>query len=172
MFLRNVFIFILLFVPATVITATDGYPQDEIAETESMRGVDGVGIRIDEVDSKAAADGLSKDKILSAVSDELKKAGIKVLSTAETAEAKGKPTLYVSINTIKHPGDVYSFSVNVSFDQLVMLARNQKIQLMSPTWSVLGTGASIPENLGSDAEKYVLLMVQKFIEDFKVANAK
>ena len=163
---------ILLFVPAAVITVTNSYSQDEIAETESMRGVEGVGIRIDEVDPKAAADGLSKDKILSAVSGELKKAGIKVLSAAETAEAKGKPTLYVSINTIKHPGDVYSFSVNVSFDQLVMLARNQKTQLMSPTWSVLGTGASIPENLGSDAEKYVLLMVQKFIEDFKEANPK
>jgi hypothetical protein len=168
---RNVLILILLFVPA-VITATDSYSQDEVAETESMKGVGGVGIRIDEVDPKAAADGLSKDKILSAVSNELKKAGIKVLSSAETAAAKGKPTLFVSINTIKHPGDVYSFTVSVSLDQLVMLVRNQKIQLMSPTWTVLGTGASIPENLGSDVEKYVQLMVQKFIDDFKEANPK
>jgi hypothetical protein len=166
---KNVLIFILLFVPV-VITVTDSYSQDEVAETESMRGVDGVGIRIDEIDPKAAADGLNRDKILSAVSDELKKAGIKVLSSNETAQAKGKPTLYVSINTIKHPGDVYSFTVSVSLDQLVTLVRNQKRQLMSPTWSVLGTGASIPENLGSDAEKYVLLMVQKFIDDFKEAN--
>lgn len=168
---RNVLVLIFLFVPA-VITVTESYSQDEVAETESMKGVDGVGVRVDEIDPKAAADGLNKDKILSAVSDELKKAGIKVLSTAETTQAKGKPTLYVSINTIKHPGDVYSFTVSVSFDQLVTLVRNQKIQLMSPTWTVLGTGASIPANLGADAEKYVQLMVQKFIDDFKVANPK
>lgn len=167
---KIIFIFIISFVPA-MITVNDSYSQDEVAETESMRGVDGFGIRIDKVDPKAAADGLDRDKILSAVSNELKKAGIKVLNSAETAAAKGKPTLYVSINTIKHPGDVYSFTVSVSFDQLVTLVRNQKIRLMSPTWSVLGTGASIPDNLGADVEKYVLLMVQKFVDDFKKVNS-
>lgn len=163
---------ILLMLISTAIPFTKSYSQGSVEEILSIKGIEGVGVRVDEIDPEAAADGLNGDKLSSAVSNALKKAGIKVLSAAESASAPGKPVLFVSVNTIKHTGDVYSFTVSLRLEQLVTLVRDQSIKMIAPTWSVLGTGASIPEGLGPDVEKYVGLMVQKFIEDFKQANSK
>lgn len=66
----------------------------------------------------------------------------------------------------------YSFTVNLGLEQIVIPARNQDIKLRSPTWSVIGTGASLPEDLDSDIEKYVKILVDRFIEQYKSVNIK
>lgn len=44
------------------------------------------------------------------------------------------------------------------------------IEVTAPAWSALGTGAAPSEDLGEDVEKYVKLLADRFIEDYKAVN--
>ncbi|MEQ9619290.1 MAG: hypothetical protein RIG61_08965 [Deltaproteobacteria bacterium] len=171
MFGRNFFVSIFLIVSVFIISASVA-AQDLPKEIISLKGIDGVGVEIEEIDPDAQKDGLNGDELASTVTESLGGAGIKVLSKAELNGSVGAPSLFVNINTIKHSGGVYSFTVNIGLEQVVFLARNLDIKLEAPTWSIIGTGASLPEDLDSDVGKYVKILVDSFIEQYKLANTK
>ncbi len=169
MFGKKILCFCLMFA-LLMFTAAVGSSREAAPEIESMRGLGGIGVEIDEIDPEAVNDGLNGDKLLVTVTQALKGAGIKVVAKNELSAVKGTPSLFVNINTIKHSGGVYSFTVNIGLGQLVTLARDPGIKVIAPTWSVLGTGASLPEDLSTDVEKYVKLLVDRFVEDYKAVN--
>ncbi len=168
---KNFFVSIFLIASIFIISA-GVIAQDLPAEIKSLKGIDGVGVEVEEMDTEALKDGLNGDALESIVTQSLSGAGIKVLSEASVSASKGAPSLFVSINTIKHSGGVYSFTVNLGLEQVVFLARNPDIKLKAPTWSVIGTGASLPEDLNSDVGKYVKILVDRFIEQYKSVNIK
>jgi len=124
----------------------------------------------EDVSTVAANDGLNKSELVTDAIQGLKSSGIKVLTDQQISSAPGKPTLVISVNTLKHAGGVYSYTVSLSLDQTVYLERNAAIKLESPTWSVLATGACLPEELNTDVKTYVKLLLQQFIEDYKLTN--
>lgn len=168
---KNFFVSIFLIASVFIISASV-IAQDLPSEIKSLKDIDGVGVEIEEIDPEAQKDGLNGEALASIVTQSLTAAGIKVLSEAEIHGSNGAPSLFVSINTIKHSGGVYSFTVNLGLEQIVFLARNQDIKLKAPTWSVIGTGASLPEDLDSDVGKYVKIQVDRFIEQYKSVNIK
>lgn len=153
-----------------LITAASVYSQQGIPETESLKGLGGIGVMIDDIDPVAVKDGLDADQLKSSVTEALRNGGIKILDPTEMKSTSGQPRIAVYINTIKHSGGVYSFTVSVSLDQIVLLERNQQIKEIVPTWSVLGTGASLPEDLNEDINVYVKQLVGQFVKDYKQVN--
>ena len=153
-----------------LITAASVYSQQGIPETESLKGLGGIGVMIDDIDPVAVKDGLDADQLKSSVTEGLRNGGIKILDPTEMKSTSGQPRIVVYINTIKHSGGVYSFTVSVSLDQIVLLERNQQIKEIVPTWSVLGTGASLPEDLNEDINVYVKQLVGQFVKDYKQVN--
>jgi len=151
-----------------------GYSLSQSAESEvnTLKGLQGVGVAVEDIDAEAVTDGLDKAKLLAAVTQKLKKAKIKVYTDMELPTVSGQPTLVVNINTVKHPGPIYIFTAALDFNQIVILKRNKGLTAVSPTWSVLTTGGSVPEDLIDKVQSFIDPMVDSFIADYKRANPK
>ena len=148
------------------------YSQDKVSETSSLKGIAAIGVVVDDVDRDAVNDGLNKPEIATAVIQQLKRGGVKVVTGNELASVPGQPRLVVYINTIKHSGGVYSFTVSLSLDQMMILQRDASMSMIAPSWSLLGTGASLPEDLNGDINEYTKLLVDQFIKDYNSANKR
>ncbi|MEE9214724.1 MAG: hypothetical protein V3U54_08035 [Thermodesulfobacteriota bacterium] len=107
----------------------------------------GVGIEIDLDSPEAKKDGLNSQRLRQAVVKALKDANVKVISKLNIDKAPGKPKLVVLINPVKHSGGMYSFTFIVSLDQEVNLSRDLNLKGTASTWSVVATGAALPEDL-------------------------
>ena len=137
---------------------------------KTLSGITGVAVSGEEVSSEAVQDGLNKSALVTDTIQFLKSSGVNVLTDQELNSAPGRPTLVISVNTLKHAGGVYSYTVSLSLDQIVTLERNPGIRGSAPTWFVLATGACLPEELNADVGAYVRELAQQFVTDYKLAN--
>ena len=64
-------------------------------QRESLRGLPGVQVLIEDIRPNAQADGLSQEAIRTAVELILRSSGIRVLTQSERSEMPSKPYLYV-----------------------------------------------------------------------------
>ena len=152
--------------------ANSAYSQLVGSRAQTLTGIEGIAVSGEDISPVAQEDGLNKSLFVTQTIQELKSAGINVLTDQELNSAPGRPTLVISINTLKHAGGVYSYTVSLSLDQIVTLERNPAIRGAAPTWSVLATGACLPEELNTDVAAYVKRLVQQFIADFKLSNTE
>ena len=146
---------------------------DSFAQTpggKTLTGIPAVAVHGEDVSQEAIQDGLNKSLLVTDTIQLLKNSGVKVLTDQQLNSAPGKPTLIIAVNTLKHAGGVYSYTVSLSLDQTVILERNPGIVGPAPTWFVLATGACLPEELNTDVRAYVAQLVQQFVTDYKLAN--
>jgi hypothetical protein len=168
---KNIYASALFVLLAILVGSNAAYSQALNPGAQTLKGIEGIGVLGEEVSAEAVMDGLKKSELGTNTIQELKSAGIKALTDQQLNSAPGKPTLVISVNTLKHAGDVYSYTVSLSLDQKVFLERNPAMMIESPTWSVLATGACLPEELDASVKAYVKNLVQQFIKDYKSANA-
>ena len=163
---------LLVLIIMTFMVSNYSFSQGNSAEINTLKGLKstGIGVSVEQIDADAQADGLDKSKLLKTVTQKLKKSGIKVVSDNELSAIKGQPKLVVSINTVKQPGPIYIFTTAVDLNQIVVLDRNRGLTSISPTWTVLTTGGSLPEDLYNNVEASLVPMLDSFITDFKKAN--
>jgi hypothetical protein len=90
-------------------------------QRESLRGLQGVEVVVEDIKPDAQMDGLSQESIRATVELILRSKGIRVLTQAERSETVSKPLLYVSVGTDKQASGQYSFSVRVELYQAVSL---------------------------------------------------
>lgn len=169
---RVMFSSLLFLAMLGLLAAQTAYSQDLGSRAQTLLGIEGVGVFGEEVDPEAVKDGLNKGELVTATIKDLKNAGIKVLTDQQLNSAPGRPTLVISVNTLKHAGGVYSFTVSLSLDQIVTLERNPAIRGPAPTWYVLATGACLPEELNTSVMLYVKQLVQQFITDYLITNTQ
>ena len=67
---------------------------------ESLRGISGVGVVVEDIGPDASADGLSQDAIRTAAELILRSKGIKVLTSVERTRLGSAPYLYINVNTL------------------------------------------------------------------------
>lgn len=77
---------------------------------ETLRGLPGVGLAVENIDPDSQADGLSIEKIRTIVEFILRSGGIRILPESEIAMMPASPYLYVNVNILKH-GLVNAFNV-------------------------------------------------------------
>ena len=158
----------LVLVSAVVVKGMDSYAQTPGGKT--LAGITGVAVSGEEVSPEAVQDGLNKAGLVTDTIQFLKSQGVNVLTDQQLNSAPGRPTLIISVNTLKHAGGVYSYTVSLSLDQIVTLERDPGIRGFAPTWFVLATGACLPEELNTDVRAYVRQLAQQFVTDYNIAN--
>ncbi|NWF73443.1 MAG: hypothetical protein HXY51_10450 [Nitrospirae bacterium] len=109
------------------------FAQTRDQQQESLRGLPGGEVVVEEVKSDGQVDGLSQESIRAAVELILRSKGIRVLTQSERSETPAKPYLYVSVGTDKEASGQYSFSARVELYQAVSLV--QRPQHIMPALS-------------------------------------
>ncbi len=125
---------------------------------ESLRGLTAIYVFADSLLPDIEADGLNRESIQTDVEEQLRLAGIRVLTIEELKP--DSPYLYIYVHSLKRAG-TYSVTMEVKLNQYVFLARDPKIQLVATTWETGGTG-----NVGIDNVVQIRDSLKEFVDEF------
>jgi hypothetical protein len=142
---------------------------------KTLTGIQGVHVIVEDLQSnikkQAQKVNLSKEQLTREVEQKLLKSGIKVLSQEEWLKTKGRPVLYVNINSHEYEKYSYAFDIRVELAQIVAMEINPAIKLLTGTWSNNVTGAVNIGNMHTLGEK-VTYLVDGFINAYYTVNPK
>ena len=138
---------------------------------ETLCGLKGFMVFIEDIDSDVEKHGLTKNLIQKEVESRLRHADIPVLTREEAYNAPGKPYLYLSLTTHNTGIDLYSYSVRLELNQDVSLIREPSVRISATTWIANVVGIVGARNLPAVAED-VDSLTDKFIHDYVAANQK
>lgn len=146
------------------------FPLDDKLSRSSLRGIKGVYVLIEKLSPDTESDRLSTSQLQTDVEQRFREARIKVQTKEAYLKTPGTPYFYVQVNTMKN-GPIYAYSINIELKQWVLLSRNTKIQVLSPTWSHSMIGTVGVENL-SMLREGVRKEVDQFINAYLSVNPK
>ena len=150
-----------------------GLAQTRDQQRESLRGLQGVEVVVEEIKSDAQVDGLSQESIRAAVELILRSKGIRVLTQSERSETPSKPYLYVSVGTDKQASGQYSFSARVELHQTVSLVHRPQHIVTAPTWFTPGKLRTVPQqNIRLWIINSIEPLVREFANDFLAVNPR
>lgn len=136
---------------------------------ETLRGLPGVAVVIEPLHPDTERDGLTQRQLLTEVEQQLKDAGIRVLTQEEWKNTPGAPYLYVNVAALKKSYGLYAYAIEVCLNQLVTLIRNQQLQEFAETWETREVGTVGKERLPT-VRKSVAAHVAVFIRDYFAVN--
>lgn len=136
----------------------------------TLRGLPGVMVIVENVGEDAEAAGLNSEELEKEIEHRLGKAAIPVIPHDQWRDTGGRPWLYVSVNTIKHPTG-YFFSVDLQLKQEVALRRQPSTVTSSATWEIGSVGFVGRRNLHAHVSESVGKFLDAFINDYAVANS-
>ena len=139
---------------------------------ESLRGISGVAVVIEDIGSDASADGLSQDAIRAAAELILRSKGIRVFTNVERTRLGSAPYLYINVNTLKEELGLYAYAVNVDLKQVVGLLSKKGAQAWGATWSASVVGAVGEANVRQIIADGVEPLIKDFANDFLLANPR
>ncbi len=140
-------------------------------QRESLRGLQGAEVVIEDMKPDAQADGLSREAIRAAVELILRSHGIQILTRSESLKTPAAPYLYVRVSTSNHSSDVFAYAVTVAFMQKVSLVQSAQQMMSATTWekgSVGTTGHSNVRQVINSVES----KVKEFAADFLAVNPR
>lgn len=166
--MRSTVVMVALFVSNSSLPALDSK-----ANRATLKGLNGLGILVEYLTPEAEWGGLTKKRLQSDLEVRLQRAGMKVLTQADSHKAPGEPYLYVNVNvnTAKTEGEVYPYSIDVMLIQKTTLVRDPKQTVYAVTWSTGGVG-SISKELLNDLRESVGDLVEVFIKACQAENRK
>jgi hypothetical protein len=138
---------------------------------ETLRGLPGVGLTIENIDSDSRADGLSIEKIRTIVEFILRSGGIRILPESEIAMMPASPYLYVNVNLLKQ-GLVYAFNVDIQLTQQVSLVNLPQYTFFAATWDTSSVGMVGKDNLRDIIANEIEPKVKAFVKDFLTVNPR
>ena len=146
---------------------------DSDVNRETLRGLKGVRVLVEDLASEVEKAGLTKNQLQADIEDRLRKAGIKTLTQDECFATPGEPYLYVNINLNSRKADtnVYSFSMDIGVIQNVTLDRDPKQKTYGVTWSTGGVG-SIEKEFLPRLKDSVDDLLDLFIKSYLAVNPK
>ena len=146
---------------------------DSNANRETLRGLKGVRVLVEDFASEVEKAGLTKNQLQPHIEDRLRRAGIKPLTQDECFVTPGEPYLYVNINLNFRKADpnIYSFSIDIGVIQNVTLDRDSKQKTYAATWSTGGVG-SIEKEFLPRLKDSVDDLLDLFIKSYLAVNPK
>jgi len=137
----------------------------------SLRGVEGVYVKVEGLTPELEKDGLKETLIRRDVESELRTAGIRTLSKEKWFDMTGSPHLYVNINCLKlGETSEYIYSIRVAFRQNAYPEREPILILGATTWSVGGV-IGITQRIDK-IRASLKGRVEEFIEAYLSVNPK
>lgn len=142
-------------------------------QRESLRGLQGVEVVVEDIRPDAQGDGLSQEAIRAAVELILRSNGIRVLTQSERLKMPAAPYLYVHVATDKHSSGEYSFTVSVELHQTVSLVHRPQHIMPAPTWFPPGKFRTVGQhNMRLWVINSLEPLVKEFSNDFLAVNPR
>jgi hypothetical protein len=117
------------------------------SQCQSLRGIQGVYVSMDELDPEVEKDGLSSQQLRMETAEQVRKAGIRVFSREEWFHTSGAPSLDINLHVLKlEETKEYIYSIHIGLKQDVYLVREPIPASGATTWS-LGTVTGITYDL-------------------------
>jgi len=143
---------------------------DAQGTSDSMKGLIGVHVIVQEPSKEAEKDGLTKASIQTDVEVKLRLAGIRVLTREETLKAPGKPYIYVNVDTLRNPSfPFYAYNVRVELFQEVESVVRAGVMVSGITWQNTRVGSVGASNL-REVRDDLKDDMDKFVNDWLTAN--
>ncbi|HKY72989.1 MAG TPA: hypothetical protein VJL88_13800 [Nitrospira sp.] len=146
-------------------------PPQEDAERESLRGLNGVEVRVEPLDSDIEQRGLSEGKLEQDIRQRLQKAGLKVLTERERLATPTAAILIVRLDTTHDRIGRFFYSTDLLLTQRVKLETPGAPEVSAVTWKKLGVVSTVADDNVKHLEDQVLRKVDQFIKDYLAANA-
>jgi hypothetical protein len=144
---------------------------DDQSSRESLKGLPGVFVIVDDLEPGVEKAGLTKADIQSEVEQELRLAGIAILSREQWVTTPGGPYLHVNTFVFSSDESVWPFFIEVSSMQRVVLERSSVNIFFAPTWSVATVG-SVGSNRLLQIKDIVKDYVDQFARAYSAVNPK
>lgn len=142
-------------------------------QRESLRGLQGVEVVIEDIKSDAQADGLSQEALRAAVELILRSRGIRVLTPSERSETASKPYLYVHVGTDKSSSGQYSFNARVELHQAVSLVHRPQPIILAPTWFSPDKFRTVgQQTMRMWIVNSIEPLVREFVDDYRAVNPR
>jgi hypothetical protein len=163
-YVLQLLVLVLVLVNSGVVNALDS------GSRESLRGMFGLGLVIEDVSPDAAADGLSQETLRTTIEQALRSKGIRLLT--ERTRSGSSPYLYVNVNTLKEELGLYAYTVTVDLKQLVGLLSIKNKKTWGTTWSASVIGMVRQENVNQIIADAVEPLIKDFTDDFLAVNPR
>ena len=136
---------------------------------DTLKEFNGISVVVTQIEPEIEKDGLTQDRIKTDIEENLRGAGIKVLSREAWQKEKGKPFIYVEPLIFKRKpkfgeGVEYFGVIKVEFRQLASLVKSPGIKVFAPTWE--RSSITITKNLISVQED-INNKIDIFINSYK-----
>lgn len=145
----------------------------------SLRGLPGVGVRIQPLSEDAQRLGISAERLEGLVRTRLKAADISMLSPVEQQRTAGRPGLSLHVAALGLENDEFLYSVHLDLRQWVALLGNPgatletALAVPATTWSPeYRFGIAPSDAVRADVLTAVGQMVDEFVEAYRRANPK
>jgi hypothetical protein len=138
---------------------------------ETLCGLKGVMVFIEDIDSDVEKYGLTKSLLKEQVESRLRHADIPVLTANEAFNMPGRPYLYLNLTTHDTGVELYSYSIRIEFNQDVSMIRDPSIKASATTWIANVVGVVGAQNLPAVTED-VTQLTNQFVRDYLAANEK
>lgn len=145
-------------------------PSPEDAERESLRGLAGVEVFVDPLDSEIEQVGLSTAKLQQDIRQRLQKAGVKVLTERERLASPATGVLMVRMETLHDRIGRYFYTTDLLLSQRVQLETHAGLEFFAVTWKKLGTVSTVADDNVRHLEDQALRKVDQFIKDYLSVN--
>ena len=141
-------------------------------QRDTLRGLPGVWVVVEKLTPELEQAGLTQGQVHQDAEDQLRHAGIKVLTQEECWQTPGMPWLYLTIALLKASDTTYAVTIAATLNQEIMLTRNPQIKTFGVTWDTgVHVGAVGAESLPTVRES-VGSLVKKFTADYQAVNAR
>lgn len=162
-----------LVMAAILILCCFSVPQADASSSarESLRGLSGVAVDIENISKDAEVNGLTQRAIRTSVEDILRSSGVRVLTPQEKRTTPSEPALYVGVWSLKE-GPEYSLCVEVNLTQIVSLVSRPDFQIFVPTWRSMSVGRVGSHKLKDTIAVMVEPKIRAFANDFLAANRR
>jgi hypothetical protein len=158
--------------------AVTGYAEDSEVTRQTLRGITGVQVVMEDLqpnllkyEKSTKNFPMQKAQVLRDVEQQLKNAGIRILSPDEWKNAPGRPILYVNINTNESEKYKFAYNIRVELRQLVSLVANPQVLSLTGTWGMNITGVAHIGTLDL-IRKDLGVLLDRFIQAHASVNRK
>jgi len=164
--------FIIGMVITLMTLSSTGWAIDDKFSRETLRGLNGVYVAVEDLEPEIERLGLTKNQIQTDVELKLRLAGIKVLTGEEWRREKGRPYLYIQVRVLESSlSGLFHLNINIEFSQNVRLIRDPSIITLGSTWGVDAVG-EVGRKKIYQIRNHIKDLLDKFINAWLSVNPK
>lgn len=161
------------FLPAALLlwSIAPAAASDSEIDRATLKGLQGVFVLVEDLNPPEEQAGLKTADIQTGAEQQLKAAGIPLLSKEQNIQTPGMPTLYISVSVATSPAtDLWPFSIDVNLEQQATLKRSPDTFVPTAvTWHVGSIGAVDKSNIRSVRDR-VSEQIAKFVNAYNKVN--